>query len=273
MSLLPLARSPFPSGAPADGSAARPYITTTAGAAGLASLESTYTIKNGDTGIIDAAGDPIVYRAVVIDSAVHWYAPVLGGAFDDATGLRLVDPSTAAFTEVLPSDGNGAIDFDTTVANRIALRSGTSAAQSAMIASTLTQDSSELCVAVLTDLKVAAVSGSAADFTAGFIVNTTAGDGGGVGLAVYGDRDEWKLNNDYVGATATTENTIEVSFDLASSLAWVRLNRGATLQRVGTSLSPSFGTSLLTVVANYADSAQRTLSFSSAFVARLSASV
>lgn len=268
MSLLPVVRSPFPGGAPADGSPARPYTTTMAGAAGLAALEAAHTIADGDTVIIDAAGDAVVYRAVVVGGALHWYAPVLGDSFDAVVGIRGADPAASGFTETVPT--GGAVDYNTTVSQHVVLMSGASAGQSAFAASTLAQAANTRMAVVLADARVVTVSGSASDAIAGVVLNTTAKGGGGVGIALFGDRADWRVGDTYAGIDVTSSHTIEVSFDADAEHAWIRLNRSAKLHRAAATVSQSFGTAFCTAFCNFADSSQRRLQFKALLAGRIS---
>lgn len=267
MTLLPTLRSPFPAsgGTTADGSATAPYITETAGQAGLDAIAAANTIADGDWCVIDAGGDPVLYRAAVIGSRVFWYTPLLGAASTSAEdGVLEEDPADDRGMVEAPGTG-GAIDYDSTVASRIGILSGNTGGQASIIQSKTARAARNLMFLVAEDVKVDAVSGSSSDIIAFLSLTTT---GGQIGFVVAGDTDEWQIGGDSnvpLGVTATTESTLELYYDATAGRAFVRVNRGAQLISADVGYASGVVTAFLMAGSQYIDSAARTLSFSSLY--------
>ena len=110
-----------------DGSASLPWITDTAGQAGLDAIEAAHTVIDGQYAVIGASTTPVLYTANVTSGVITWFRPLLGATISSVNAIAS-DPGGAGWSESIAA--GGAIDFDSTEANRIAVVSGSASGQS-----------------------------------------------------------------------------------------------------------------------------------------------
>lgn len=259
MSLLPIGRSPFPAtGTTADGSATAPYITETAGQAGLDAIEAAYTIADGDNVVIDAAGDPVWYRAALVGADIHWYTPILGGT-PSATrdGLRDEDPASPGWTVV------NAVDYDGITAGRISVRCPSTTGQSAYTGTKVAKGAASLVMLVVNDAKLDPGALGGSSLLCAFGCEYT---GGAIGFGVFGDSDNWQVNGDSAidtGVSATTERAVELYYDVSAGRAYVRFDRSAQLQHIDVGANAGGFSAMCVAICSNPSGTVRVLSFSS----------
>lgn len=263
MSLLPIGRSPFPgsAGATADGSAEFPYSTDTSGQAGLDAIAAANTIATGDYAIIDRTGYPVMFRAIVKGARVYWYRNLFGRGIAQFDGVLEEDPGDdAGWTEVAATGGK--VDWDDSVAGRVAVISGSSVGASMARSFELKAAATYMAI-VLTDAKVDSITAGSSALIAAATLTT---DTSAIGLGVADDTDTWLVKGSTeadLGITATTAATLELYYDAGEGRAYVAVDRGPIIQSVDVAMDTGSFAEMLAAVAVHANSTQHSLEFTS----------
>jgi|DEB0MinimDraft_10_1074344.scaffolds.fasta_scaffold13859_6 hypothetical protein len=240
-----------------DGSASLPWITDTAGQAGLDAIEAAHTVIDGQYAVIGASTTPVLYTANVTSGVITWFRPLLGATISSVNAIAS-DPGGAGWSESIAA--GGAIDFDSTEANRIAVVSGSASGQS--VAGTPdTRGATDAMCMVIQRAKATDPGGSAVQ-SATFGVRTSSGGGRGQFLVTTSGNTTWRLYDSGAsfdtGIDNSVETTIEVYQDRVNNGVLVVVDRSPDVIAFDAVAVSTAGTELGLIASAYAGSQQST---------------
>ena len=194
---------------PNYGAAANPHFTTISGQDGLDWIEAAYSIKDGDYAVIDSGQDAVIFRASVDSGVVTWIRPYMyeGEDWDVDTIDTINSDNYTDWTH----NGNGTVDFDSTVADRIALSNTSGSGTLTLLSPTNRPTKSDSFFFINERAKF----DTSPIPSATLLRNQVNSTSGGIRCQVDGDvsTTEWSLEvtiERAIGVTFDTEKTIEV---------------------------------------------------------------